>query len=200
VRRRGIRKPPQTWVWSGTAVRSVKASADGGRLAVLKANFQTDIYIGQLEANGTRMKTPRCLTLDESNDRPGAWMPDSTTIIFSSDRNGSFDIFRQAIDKSSAEPLVTGPDDKSPKAVTPDGAWIVYAARKQGYTSTQKLMRVPVSRNLWDNSLVPPFCCWHLSAIRARLDTAFGRPNRPVEVVSCVRADPWADGGAELFQ
>jgi Tol biopolymer transport system component len=124
----------------------VNASAEGKRLAVLKANSQTDVYIGQLEANGTRMKTPRRLTLDESNDLPGPWMPDGKTEIFSSDRNGNFDIFKQAIDQDSAEPLVTGPDDESPITVTPDGLWLLYTARKPGDPSAPvKLMRVPIS-------------------------------------------------------
>lgn len=33
---------------------------------------------------------------------------------------------------------------QSPKAVTPDEAWLVYTARKQGNSSTQRLMRVPI--------------------------------------------------------
>ena len=139
-------KPRKITHWSGTAVGSVNASADGRRLAVLKANFQMDVYIGQLEANGTRMKTPRRLTLDERNDLPGPWMPDSKTEIFSSDRNGNWDIFKQAIDQPSAEPLVTGPDDEIAKAVTPDGLWLLYTVQKQGDPSAPtKLMRVPIS-------------------------------------------------------
>jgi eukaryotic-like serine/threonine-protein kinase len=74
----------------------------------LKVNFQMDVYIGQLEASGTRMKTPRRLTLDERNDLPGPWMPDSKTEIFSSERNGNWDIFKQAIDQPSAAPWSAG--------------------------------------------------------------------------------------------
>jgi len=132
--------------WSGTALWSVNLSADGKRMAVLKVNSQSDVYVAQLEANGTRMKTPRRLTLDESNDIPGPWMPDSKTVIFSSERNGNLDIFRQAIDQNSAEPLVAGPDDETPKAVTPDGQWLLYIARRQGDShAPAKLMRVALS-------------------------------------------------------
>jgi Tol biopolymer transport system component len=139
-------KPRKITHWSGTAVGSANGGVDGRRLAVLKASFQMDVYIGQLEANGTRMKAPRRLTLDERNDYPGAWMPDSKTEIFSSDRNGNFDIFKQAIDQPSAEPLVTGPDDEMARAVTPDGLWLIYTVCKQGDPSAlTKLMRVPIS-------------------------------------------------------
>ena len=129
--------------WSGATVWGVSASADGRRLAVLKTNIQSDVYIGQLEANGTRLKTPRRLTLDERNDIPGPWMPDSKSVLFSSDRNGACDIFKQAIDQPSAEPLVTGPEDKLAKGVTPDGEWLLYTAQKQG--EPVKLMRIPMS-------------------------------------------------------
>jgi len=139
-------KPRKITHWSGTTVLSANAGADGRRLAVLKANFQMDVYIGQLEANGTRMKAPRRLTLDERNDYPGPWMPDSKTEIFSSERNGNWDIFKQAIDQPSAEPLVTGPDDETAKAVTPDGLWLVYTVQKHGDASAPvKVMRVPMS-------------------------------------------------------
>jgi len=139
-------KPRKITHWSGAGGWSVNASADGKRLAVLKVNFQTDVYIGQLEANGTRMKKPRRLTLDERNDFSGPWMPDSKTEIFSSDRNGNWDIFKQAIDQPSAEPLVTGPDDEMAKGVTPDGRWLLYTIQKQGDPfAPTKLMRMPIS-------------------------------------------------------
>ena len=141
-----VGKPRKITHWSGALVGSANASADGRRLAVLKVNFQMDVYIGQLEAHGTRMKASRRLTLDERNDLAGPWMPDSKTEIFSSDRNGSWDIFKQAVDQPSAEPLVTGPDDELVKGVTTDGLWLLYTVQKQGDPSAPtKFMRMPIS-------------------------------------------------------
>jgi Tol biopolymer transport system component len=141
-----VGEPKKITHWSGTAVWNLNPSADGRRLAVLRANLQADVYIGQLEAGGTRMKTPRRLTLDERNDVPGPWMPDSKTVTFSSNRNGSYDIFKQAIYQSTAEALVTGPDDKFPTAVTPGGQWLLYSARKDANPSAPiKIMRIPIS-------------------------------------------------------
>ena len=68
---------------------------------------------------------------------------------FSSDRNGNWDIFKQAIDPPSAEPLVTGPDDELAKGVTPDGLWLLYTIRKSGDPSAPtKLMRMPRNRRI----------------------------------------------------
>ena len=131
---------------SGSFIASVNASADGKRLAVLKFNFQMGVYIGQLDAHGTRLKNLRPLTLDTSNNFAGIWTPDSKTEIFSSNRNGTWDIFKQAIDQPTAEPLVAGPDDELAKAVTPDGMWLLYTVQKVAdSTARQKLMRVPLS-------------------------------------------------------
>ena len=141
-----VGNPRKITHWSGALVGSANTSADGRRITVLKVNFQMDVYIGQLEVHGTRMKASRRLTLDERNDFAGPWMPDSKTEIFSSDRNGSWDIFKQAIDQPSAEPLITGPDDESVKGVTTDGLWLLYTVQKQGDPSAPiRFMRVPIS-------------------------------------------------------
>jgi Tol biopolymer transport system component len=130
--------------WTGTNSRAVNASADGKTLSILKENAQTDAYVGELDANGTRLKTPRRLTLDERFDRPGPWMPDSKAIVFTSNRNGTWDIFKQAIDQSSAELLVSG-DVKLARTVTPDGAWLIYMSQTKEISSGRtRLMRVSV--------------------------------------------------------
>jgi serine/threonine protein kinase len=130
--------------WSTTAISAVSSSADGKRLLVLRRNLQLDVYIGELKAGGTIMKMPRRLTLDERDDHSGPWMPDGKTVAFASNRNGTWDIFKQAIDQPFAEPVVTGPDDKELLAVTPDGAWLIYSSLKQGDSMPAKLMRVAV--------------------------------------------------------
>lgn len=131
--------------WSGINIEAISASAEGKILSILKENVQTDVYISELEANGTRLKTPRRLTLDERFDWPGPWMPDSKAIVFTSNRNGTWDLFKQAIHQPSAELLVSGPDVKIAKAVTPDGTWLLYASQNEKTTSAQmRLMRIPI--------------------------------------------------------
>ncbi len=131
---------------SGSQVSSVNVSSDGRHLAVLRHGSQMAVYIGQLEAHGTRMKNLRSLTLDESNNVAGPWMPDNRTEVFSSNRNGNWDVFKQAIDQRSDEPLITGPDDKFLRGVTPDGRWLLYTVEKAGdYVAPVKFMRAPIS-------------------------------------------------------
>ena len=61
-----------------------------------------------------RLVAPGCYAIDADDrmDLEPAWMPDGKSILFSSDRNGTSDIFRQSL-ATGAEPLVTGPGDQS---------------------------------------------------------------------------------------
>ncbi len=90
-----IGKPKRVTQWAGSFVSGLNATADGKHLAFLKITYQEQIYLGELGADGTRMNPPRRLTNDEANDEPYAWTPDSEAVLFSSDRNGTFSIFKQ---------------------------------------------------------------------------------------------------------
>ena len=104
--------------------------------------------MGELTAGGTRISPPRRLTNDEAFDEPTAWMPDSKAVLFTSNRNGTNGIFRQAIGQDTAEPVLTGPQDATLPRLSPDGAWILYVEVPKtavGPSTPLRLMRVPVS-------------------------------------------------------
>ena len=58
-------------------------------LEFFRQAFEPDVYVLDIEANGTRLSAPRRLTLDERADYPYSWTPDSKAVIFTSDRNGT---------------------------------------------------------------------------------------------------------------
>jgi Tol biopolymer transport system component len=66
-----------------------------------------------------------------------------------SDRNGNFDIFKQALNSPNAEPVVTGPEEKRAPQTSPDGKWLLYMQwpRPAGGAEpdTGKLMRIPLA-------------------------------------------------------
>jgi hypothetical protein len=123
----------------------LSASADGKRLAFLKATFQAQVYLGELAAGGTRMSVPRRLTNDEASDLPSAWTADSKTVLFYSDRNGTNSILKQGISQDIAEPVVTGRQDAILPRLSPDGAWILYLepSKADGPFPMERLMRIP---------------------------------------------------------
>jgi serine/threonine protein kinase len=134
--------------WSGFAFGDLSATADGKRLEFIKHSSQADVAIGELEADGTRMKPPHRLTLDESNDAPFDWMPDSKSVLFVSDRNGPSAIFKQLIDRDSAEIVVSGKERAFQPRLSADRQWILYLSQAQALPGTPspatRLMRMPV--------------------------------------------------------
>jgi Tol biopolymer transport system component/DNA-binding winged helix-turn-helix (wHTH) protein len=132
--------------WAGFSFTDFSSTNDGKRLAFLKLTSQSDVYVGALERNGTRLKTPRRLTLNDRNDWPLGWTADSSAVVFWSDRNGSWDVFRQALSQDNAEAIPTGPEDKWHARFSPDGGWFLYMALPQrhvpGGSLPVRIMRV----------------------------------------------------------
>jgi Tol biopolymer transport system component/DNA-binding winged helix-turn-helix (wHTH) protein len=137
----------KNWLGETGIISSLTASADGKRIAFIRSVEESDVYVGELSNKGKQLKNVRRLTLDDRNDFPAAWTPDSKAVLFHSDRNGSFDIFRQRLDQSAAEPIVTSSEDEvGPIAVSPYGTdyWYVVLPRDWRDTTVRPvtLMRI----------------------------------------------------------
>jgi serine/threonine protein kinase len=123
--------------WPGSVyLREFSSSSDGKHVAFLKRSLQKDVYVADLTPDGSPAN-PRRFTLDDSMDFVTNWTHDSKAILFSSDRNGTFDIFKQPLDQRVAEAIVSGPDDETgPTAVSPDGKWFYYLVSSKGWRLT----------------------------------------------------------------
>ena len=123
-----ISEPPKRITEGYGAISRISGSADGKALILLRENWSPSSYIGTLAADGTQLLAHKRLTLEESSSVPTSWTPDSTAVLFYSNRNGSFEIFKQATDQPLAESLVGAADQLSEPRVTPDGSEILYVA------------------------------------------------------------------------
>jgi eukaryotic-like serine/threonine-protein kinase len=85
------------------------------------------------------------VTEDESVNFPHAWTPASRAVIFESNRNGPFDLFKQGVNQEDVEPLVTTTTDKYLAQVSPDRRWLLYDSSKSMGSKGRTLMRVPIS-------------------------------------------------------
>jgi len=92
----------------------------------LRGNWLPSVYIAPLTADGTRVLANTRLTLDENENIPSSWTPDSKAVLFASDRNGVREIFKQAIDQPMPESLMTSAEHLSQPRMTPDGSEILY--------------------------------------------------------------------------
>jgi hypothetical protein len=77
-----LSKPRRLTNWVGVYAFLLGGTQDGKQLAVSKVTAQMDVYVGELEANGRRLKNTRRFTLNENFDYPGGWMPDSRVLLF----------------------------------------------------------------------------------------------------------------------
>jgi Tol biopolymer transport system component len=66
------------------------------------------VYIAELQPGGKGMETFRRMTLDDRQDYPYSWTPDSKAVFFASDRDGPSHIFKQAIDQTQPELVMAG--------------------------------------------------------------------------------------------
>lgn len=138
--------------WPSSNLQLLSATADGSRLVFLKSSYQSQVYVGELEDGGTRLKLPpRVLTHGEAIHRPTGWTPDSKAVLFFSDLNGSWDIYKQALDKDEPELLISGPGFKLDPRLSPDDKWILYTIvensdpYQEDSTTPVFVKRVPVS-------------------------------------------------------
>jgi serine/threonine protein kinase len=142
-------KPRKIPNWNGLWFGSASVSRDGSRFIVVKSHFRDDVYIGQLKDSATRLDSPARLTVSESVDNVSAWTRDSKAILFSSNRTGRIQIFKQPLDQDTAEPLFQGPDDELDAEQSPDGAWILYWSlphtSEDSPPTSGRLMRLPLS-------------------------------------------------------
>jgi Tol biopolymer transport system component len=106
----------------------------------------SSVYISALAPDGTHLLTNRRLTLDENENNPFAWTPDSKAILFNSDRNGTSAIFKQGTDQPLAESLMTSAEQLKQPRVTSDGSEILYiSTSKSANLETQSsLFAIPV--------------------------------------------------------
>jgi serine/threonine protein kinase/Tol biopolymer transport system component len=143
-----VSKPRRITNWAEATATGLGGTSDGKQLAVTRLSWQTHVNVGELEAGSRRLKNPGRLTLEESRDYPCHWMPDGKAVLFQSNRNGTWGIYKQGLGQTTAQPVVIGPEYKDWPVVSPDGSWILYLSRatpNYAASSPVRIMRVPTS-------------------------------------------------------
>ena len=123
----GSSAPRQIAAQNGWIPR-MRGRADGKALVVVRGNRSPSVYIGTLSEDSSRLESQRRLTLDETMNLPFSWTPDSKAIFFNAIRSGVFVIFKQSIDATLPDILVSGKNQVSQPRLTPDGSEIVYVS------------------------------------------------------------------------
>ncbi|MBV8672403.1 MAG: protein kinase [Acidobacteriaceae bacterium] len=140
--------PTRVTNWAGFAFTSPTGTSDGQRLAVLKSEYQTNVYVAELMAGGAKLTTPRRLTFEDKGSWPQAWTNDGKAVLIWSDRNGSQQMFLQRVDQQIAELVAGGQEITFLTRFTPDGKSVLYVlATGDADNAPLRIMRTGISDN-----------------------------------------------------
>jgi Tol biopolymer transport system component/DNA-binding winged helix-turn-helix (wHTH) protein len=122
-------------------------SADGKHLSYLRWAESPVVYVSEIDHAAGSLTSLHQLSLIERRNLPFSWTPDSRSVIFSSDRDGVFHLFKQAIDQPAPDLLVGGDHSVTAARLNPDSSEILFVRSPdpgdpQGLV---RLMRLPVS-------------------------------------------------------
>jgi DNA-binding winged helix-turn-helix (wHTH) protein/Tol biopolymer transport system component len=136
---------PQVVTDGSGLIRGMSITSDGKRLVLWRENTHLQAFVSEFDAQTRKWKSPQRLTLEANGNMATAWLADSRTVLFVSNRNGAWTLFKQAIDQPTAQALVEGHLVDLPR-LSPDGSQVLYKSRVAGssYPYPVSLMRLPV--------------------------------------------------------
>jgi serine/threonine protein kinase/Tol biopolymer transport system component len=122
-------KPRRLTDWSGFLVYDISATSDGKHVAFLRGTYYQPLFAGDLADNGNRLLNAHRFTQDEYINLPAGWTPDSREVFFTSDRGGTYGIYRQALDASVPQNVNASLSlDVGVARLSPDASWILFNA------------------------------------------------------------------------
>jgi serine/threonine-protein kinase len=185
--------PPRGYVYP-------RLSPDGSVAAIELNDVDTDVWLWQV----ARAAMLTRVTFEPSFDGYPVWTPDGRRLIFSSDRAGNRNIFRQPADRSGAvEQLTESHNIQNATSITPDGARLVFtetsaetaedvmALRLNGSRQIEPLVKTPFSER---NGEVSPD--GRLLAYEANDSGSFEIYVRPLPDVNSARWQVSTSGGS----
>jgi DNA-binding winged helix-turn-helix (wHTH) protein/Tol biopolymer transport system component len=138
--------PPQRLTGGQGWIGGLSSTSDGRRLVVSRGNTTRQVFIAETTPGNQRWKAPRRLTLDTNENLATTWTADSRAVLFVSDRNGTWKLFKQNIDETTAEVLVEGGSLRFPR-LSADGLDVLYLVESEGgdHSSSVSLMSKPLA-------------------------------------------------------
>ena len=138
-----IGAPARLTNWAGFCMQDPTVTADGKRLAFRKAEPEGAVYVAGIQDGGRGFDAARRLTLNDGQNYPVGWTADSKAVIFKSDREGRWSVFKQGLDDDTAEPIATEAKYEwgASATVSSNGAWLLYVTG----SAMDRLMRVSIT-------------------------------------------------------
>jgi Tol biopolymer transport system component/DNA-binding winged helix-turn-helix (wHTH) protein len=122
-------------------------SADGKKLIFVRGVDSGGVYVTEVEGAGSRLSPLQRLSLDERRNFPYTWTPDGKSVIFTSDRDGVFHLFKQAADQPAPDLLVGGEQSVILARLNTESSAILYALNPDPSDVERRIrmMRLPLA-------------------------------------------------------
>jgi DNA-binding winged helix-turn-helix (wHTH) protein len=193
-------EPVQLTDWHGFCVLDSGVTADGAKLAFQKTLDRRTAYVGDFDERRIVLSTPVRLTDQQAAEYPTGWSPDSKAILFASNRDGRWEIFRQERPDAPAEIVVSGLELVSYHTpITPDGSSLLNVGHTQNTSGEKEVIwKIPLSggaaRQLADGSISGVECSKRLCL--------YGEESADASVLTFRELNPSAapHPGSELIQ
>lgn len=129
------------------AKTDMSISGDGKRLTFLRRSSDADIFVGELSAADDRFIAIERLHLEEHRQLPLAWTPDNKSVMFISDRDGPFHLFKQSTDQVTPDLVLGGDSSISVVRPNPDysAILVVVLPKKQDGAEPSRIEEIPFS-------------------------------------------------------
>ena len=138
--------PPQPITQAEGTIGGISGTADGKRLVLWRTKAAPQVFITSLDTASHQWKEPRRLTLDDNENIADAWTADSKAVLFVSNRNGTWKLFKQGIDETTPEVLTEGRSIATPR-LSADGLQVLYlySSNPEDVSFPSSLMSKPLA-------------------------------------------------------
>jgi eukaryotic-like serine/threonine-protein kinase len=128
----------------GMSIR-LTASDDGQKVAILKHAVVESVFVADFHRATLQFSNFHRLTLATNPSYPHTWTPDSRQVIFESNREGTWGLYQQSVDRRLPEPIRNNSvrSELLPQ-LTPDRKYILFVSAPFGTSRPFTLMRIPV--------------------------------------------------------
>jgi DNA-binding winged helix-turn-helix (wHTH) protein/Tol biopolymer transport system component len=129
-------------------IGGLNTTADGKYLVLWRGNTRSQVFISEFNKSAHRLTAPRRLTLDENENLPTAWMPDSKSVLFLSNRNGPWKLFRQDLGQPTADVMIGARNmETTLPRLNADGSQILFVdvPKPDDPSVPIRLMSIPLS-------------------------------------------------------
>ncbi|WP_161570938.1 winged helix-turn-helix domain-containing protein [Granulicella sibirica] len=123
--------------------RSLSASADGKRLALVLQRSFVDTFVADVRRPGPTLSGVRELSNKNVESYPHAWTPDGSAVLMEDASLGRWAIFAHPLDGSPAYLIAKTDDSAVLPQLTPDSRWVMFLQFSPNAPTANAILRAP---------------------------------------------------------